>query len=423
MKNSIIKQLALATFCSFTLMLSGCLKEDTNPAEGTPNSEVSLYVLKNLFKDENIQISRDKLSGAYITGGVVVSHHENNNLPQGLIALESVWRGQIRGLFVQVQNTGNYSFGDSLSIDIEGTYLSDINGSLVLTGLAPDQISVVSSGHQKTHRPVSIQALQNNYSQFEATLVSVTADVEPEPATGTTLEGVKTLQDGEGNGLILFTDGAANFAQNILAPSATFQGIALRSGSDVNLRMQNGGDMAYPSGRIYPGWPETYEEPSHPKGSYNMTDINNNVGFSTGEWHLYQSIIGNTAGRDRIVSGTNAIRFQQNRSDDEYLQMNFDVPNGASKVTFWYGSYYTDRSCTFQLEYSLDQGTTWSTIGNPISDAHPTSESLIAKQAVFLMDIDVPVRFRINKLGLGTSNNSISNGRLGVDDFAIYQSY
>ena len=154
-----------------------------------------------------------------------------------------------------------------------------------------------------------------------------------------------------------------------------------------------------------------------------MPDIGNNVGLPTGEWHLYQAIFGSTAGRDRIVSGLNAIRLQQNRSDDEYVQMNFDVPDGASKVTFWYGAYYNDQSSTFKLEYSTDHGATWQQVGEQISDAHTFAQDMNPKQAIFLMNIPGPVRFRVNKLGLGTSNNTVSNGRLGIDDIAIYKSY
>jgi len=181
--------------------------------------------------------------------------------------------------------------------------------------------------------------------------------------------------------------------------------------------------MAYASGKLYAGWPETFDAvDASVKGSYDMKD-KNAVSFPTGQWNLYQAILGTTAGRDRIVSGKNAIRMQQNLSVDGYVQMNFDVPNGASKVTLWYGSYYTDRSCTFKLEYSTDGGTTWKQTGEPISDAHTTTESMNSKQAVFLMNIQGPVRFRVTKLGLGTSNNVINNGRLGLDDIAIYKSY
>src|SRR5690606_21912792 len=123
-------------------------------------------------------------------------------------------------------------------------------------------------------------------------------------------------------------------------------------------------------------------------------------------------------------SGLQAIRFQQNLRVPALLQMNYDVPDGASKVTFWYGSYYNDASSTFTLEASQDGGTTWTQVGDPISDAHKNSESLNPKQATFMMSIDGPVRFRINKLGLGpSSGTAVQNGRLGVDDFAIYKNY
>jgi len=175
-------------------------------------------------------------------------------------------------------------------------------------------------------------------------------------------------------------------------------------------------------GQLYAGWPETFESPSEPKGSYNMPAIGNNVTLHTGQWHLYRAIIASTVGRDRIVSGDNAVRMQQDRSDDAYLQMNFDVPNGASKVTFWYGSYWNDPSCSFALEYSQDQGSTWQQTGPAITDAHKTSADPNSKQASFLMNIQGPVRFRITKKGLGASSDNVQNGRLGIDDFAIYSS-
>jgi hypothetical protein len=59
-----------------------------------------------------------------------------------------------------------------------------------------------------------------------------------------------------------------------------------------------------------------------------------------------------------------------------------------------------------------------------LSDAHRFSESSSAKLATFSMDIDGPVRFRIHKLGLGpSSGTTVKNGRLGIDDFAVYQNY
>ena len=45
------------------------------------------------------------------------------------------------------------------------------------------------------------------------------------------------------------------------------------------------------------------------------------------------------------------------------------------------------------------------------------------KASSFLMNISGPVRFRITKLGLGVTSATIFNGRLDIDDLAVYQGY
>ena len=69
-----------------------------------------------------------------------------------------------------------------------------------------------------------------------------------------------------------------------------------------------------PSGPIYRNFPESFEAvPQATKGSYDMNTAavpDNTVTFGTGPWKLYQSILGNTSGRDRYT-GTQGIRMQQ----------------------------------------------------------------------------------------------------------------
>ena len=134
---------------------------------------------------------------------------------------------------------------------------------------------------------------------------------------------------------------------------------------------------------------------------------------------LYQAILGKE-GNDRAVSQPNAIRMQQNLSEPGYLQMNFDVPNGATKVTAWVGSYgaSSDKPAQWKLEYSQDQGVTWIQIGEDKWAISKTKELI-----TFLMDIEGPVRFRIHKYGPGNGSTdaTIQNGRLSIDDFAIYE--
>lgn len=412
----------LITSLSAAFLFNGCIKEDPNESEGVLNPEISIFSLRNVYKNNSVTLNTDNLSGANYTAGVVISNAENKNLPEGIIAVQSMWRGQSRGILLKVADPTKYAFGDSIRVALDGAQLTRENNRLLVDNLKQDPVKL-ASGIEKPYVSVSINSLLSNLEIFESQLINITADVDPEPANGATFSGEKQIIDGEGKKINLFTESNASFANEKIAPSATFQGIILASDNGPELRLQKAEDMLYPSGKLYPGWPESFEEPYQGKTSYNVAATGNLLEMSTGTWWLYQVIQGETGGRDRIVTGLQALRFQQNRSDNEYAQMNFDVPNGSSKVTFFYGSYYNDRSSTFQLEYSIDQGTTWTIVGDPISDAHTTSQSMTAKQAIFLMDIDQPVRFRINKLGLGSSNTTISNGRLGVDDFAIYQGY
>lgn len=426
MKN--LKNIALISIIAST-MLTGCIKEDENFAVGLNNPETSLYNIRNLHKGSDVTLDAQSLYEAKYIKGVVISNAAGNNIPQNYIVVQNTWRSQTRGILVDIgsfkaNGTIPYAFGDSVVINLENMVLSSQEDDLlVLKNLKEDNIEIINSGNIVASRAVSITALINKFQDYESTYIDLTADLETEPANGTPLKGNKILIDGEQNKLNLFTAEGANFANDPVAPSATFVGIPYKENKEIQLRLQSYAGMTYPSGRIYIGWPETFENPEGAKGSYNMPAINNNMAFSTGEWHLFQSIIGDTPGRDRIVSGSKAIRFQQNLAVPAYLQMNFDVADGASKITFWYGAYYTDRSSSFMLEYSKDQGATWTKVGDVIIDAHKTSESLNAKQAIFLMNIQGPTRFRITKLGLGTSSNTVDNGRLGIDDVSVFRSY
>lgn len=166
-------------------------------------------------------------------------------------------------------------------------------------------------------------------------------------------------------------------------------------------------------GKIYPGFPEKFEtEDPKTKTSYKKGKVE----LKTGSWIFDQAILGNADGD--LTKGKQAVRMQKNLDDPSLLEMDFDLPNGASKVSFVYGSYGKDASCMFILESSTDGGQTWTRADKVINDA---SKDL--SNATFKLDIKGNVRFRINKIGLGSSETepSIKNGRLNIDDFAVYQ--
>ncbi|WP_353132193.1 hypothetical protein [Pseudopedobacter sp.] len=163
--------------------------------------------------------------------------------------------------------------------------------------------------------------------------------------------------------------------------------------------------------KLYPKYPESFETGN--KMNYRIDDID----LPTGRWRLDNAVIQNQK-YDGAVSGEYAVRMIFNNTTSAYLQMMYDLPKGASKVEFWYKSFALDKPCMFQLEYSTDKGKKWQAIGDLIV---ATDKQKYTK-AEMNMDIEGRVRFRINKIGLGdgAKNQEISNGRLNIDDFAVY---
>jgi hypothetical protein len=100
-----------------------------------------------------------------------------------------------------------------------------------------------------------------------------------------------------------------------------------------------------------------------------------------------------------------------------YLEMDFDLPYGASKFSFYYGAAtkggndvtVTTAPIIVKAEYSQDSGATWIPLGEDLTVT--TVEEQYFKE--YELDINGPVRFRIGK------NNS--RARLMVDEIAVYE--
>ncbi|RPD45894.1 hypothetical protein DNI29_17250 [Hymenobacter sediminis] len=422
---TIKKLLPLALLSAFGF--SGCLEENPNYAEGMLSPIASIDDVRRLYQGADVVLDQQKLAGAHQLVGVVISDAAGGNVPGGQHALviQNKRRGLVRGMILPLPAAGATSFavGDSVVVDITGATLSKGSGALRIEGLTPANVTKVSSGKTPVVRETTIANLLATPEAYEGTLVRVTGgNITPLPVSGDTYGGDKVLADGSDNRIGLHTEATASFATRRMPASATFVGIAVGSTATpaLQLWLRNPSDAIDPSGPVYAGFPESFEAvPQATKGSYNMNTAavpDNTVNFGTGPWKLYQSILGNTSGRDRYT-GAQGIRMQQGLSESAFVEMKFDVPNGASKVTLLYGAYYTDASSSWKLEYSQDQGKTWKQTGQTITDAGNWQRSI-----TFLLNISGPVRFRINKLGLGTSNPpTVLNGRLGLDDIAIYE--
>lgn len=144
---------------------------------------------------------------------------------------------------------------------------------------------------------------------------------------------------------------------------------------------------------VYAGFPETFNTGT--KAAYATASVT----LPTGSWELNNALIGNTTS-DR-KNGAQSVRIQTTG----LLTMMFNVTNGASQVTVAHAIYGTDASSTWNLQYSTNNGSTWTTTGSTI-----TTSSTTLSTATFTMTLTGNVRFRIQKL---------TGGRLNIDDFSI----
>jgi len=419
-----IKSILIAGMLVFSLQ--SCVKDYHNPASGTSGDVITIFALKQAYQGSEVTLSKEAIGGASKIAGVVISDKTGLNVEPGTFVLQQTVSTTnsatdvTRGIILKMSSgNADYNFGDSLIININDLKLDRLNGRLTISGLTPDKVSLAGT-RVPLVRYATLGILKVNMDEYESTLISLNADVA-DFAGGTTFAGLRKLKDNTGPEIYLQTRNEASFSGTQVPLDAQFNGIAgyyneasKDTGSAKKVIMpRNAADIQFTSGVIYPNFPESFEAPDFSaKSSYNSgTNI---IALNSGSWTLLQAILANTLGSDKInAPGKQSIRMQQNLTTSGFVQMNFDVPDGASKVSVFYGKYATDAKSSFKLEYSTNQGTTWIAVGNNITDMPEKG----AKQATWAVNVTGPVRFRINKNGIGTSNN----GRLALDDFAIYK--
>lgn len=409
-------------------VVAGC--GDTNPAEGIISPIVGVSYVRDLYNGDDVVLQPDLLMGANQIAGQVISDASGGNVGTSELVLQNVSKGKLAGISLDfgTDALAEYLPGDSIKIDITAGVLTRKNGTLKITGLNKSGITKVISGLTPLVRTVAVSELYSNFQNYESTLVQVNnAGIDPAPVGGEVFAGDKKLDDGTGGNIFLSTETDASFANNSVPMNATFVGIAtyLNATKNTNvgarqlLKIRNERDISNASGSTYANFPETFEFPvATEKSAYDMPAIDNTITLKSGSWKLEQSVLGAVRNSDRFNSmGFQAVRMQKDLTVPALLQMNFDLPKGASKVSLVYGSYATDPSSTWRLEYSQDGGTTWEKIAEDVTDA-----SSKPKLVTFNVNIKGPVRFRVNKLGLGKSNIPfLLNGQLNIEDFTVYQ--
>jgi hypothetical protein len=211
----------------FTLALLGGCKKESNYPGGTVSPYIAMYDVRDLYKGQDITLSKENMFGADKIAGVVISDHSGGNTPAGFLVLQDSRRlSQLRGITIPLgTEAATYVPGDSLVISVEGGVLKRVNGILQLTGITAGKISKVASG-----RPVAPLIVRSNQvlaapANYESTLISVTrAGFDPNLPTGSTYAGDKVINDGFGN-LTLHTETGATFANKPLPYLSNFTGI------------------------------------------------------------------------------------------------------------------------------------------------------------------------------------------------------
>ncbi len=218
---------------SFILLLTvsfwGCQKDKYPGGEISPY--IALYDLRNIYKGQDVTLTKENMLGSTTITGTVVSDHSGGNLPAGLLIVQDNRRlSQLRGISIPIgAEAAKYQPGDSVKINVEGKVLKKIDGILQLTGVEATGITKVSSGNTVISPRVPTSFMLTNPDQYESVLsVIVKGGFDPLPNPGDVLSGNKALNDGFGT-ITLHTEANANFSNEQAPVLANFYGILFNS--------------------------------------------------------------------------------------------------------------------------------------------------------------------------------------------------
>lgn len=208
--------------------LWSCKKSDTYPG-ATLSPYMALLDLRDIYKGQDVTLTKDNMFGADRIIGAVISDHTGKNLPAGLVIMQDSRRlGQLRGIALNIgADAVNYKPGDSIIVNVEGSVLKRDNGILQVTGLSAGKISKISSGAAPAPNVVKANLILDNPQAYESTLISITkAGFDPAIPPGSTYAGDRIINDGFGN-ITLHTEAAAPWAAKTLPFLSNFTGIVV----------------------------------------------------------------------------------------------------------------------------------------------------------------------------------------------------
>lgn len=165
---------------------------------------------------------------------------------------------------------------------------------------------------------------------------------------------------------------------------------------------------------LYPNFPEKFDT-NVVKEDYADGD----VVMKTGTWRLKGvKLLTKRNGMEIEDDGTKGLVFVSNNKGPMVAEMKFDLADGIAKISVQSSSFGTDASCKWRLQISMDEGNNWKWAGREV-----LVNNKVPQEEEIKLNVKGPVRLRIVKLGLGNpkEDSSIQNGRLVIDNIAIYK--
>lgn len=400
---------------STLISMYSCKKEVK--VTGSPSPLISLTDVRTLYNDAALVLKSADMMGASSICGIVISDPSNGNSPDGLVLMQSYRRKQLTGIALALgSEASQYKAGDSIVVKIEGATLERVNGILQISNLQAAAVNKISANNvQKINvSATTFSAITGKMDLYESTLVQLRSAVIKNHTSGQIFSGDVELSDWA-NTILMHTAATASFSQLPLPGLGDYTGIALfNSSNQATFWLRSANDYIgqslepYRPGELYQNFPEGWE--SH-AGSRKSAYTGTKDQFPSGEWlmaNMYSISSVNVINK----TGTWAIMLRNGFAAS--LEMNFNLPYGASKFSFYYGAATTSATdanlpIVVKAEYSQDSGNTWKALGDDL---------IVSVQATkyfkeYELNIKGPVRFRVAK--------DAANSRMFIDHIAVYQ--
>lgn len=231
--------LSAAAGLALMLLLSGCDKElDTPPERTLPTGSVlSIKRLRDLHATTFAYLPH-RFTGDSSVYGVVTGDETNGNLYKNIYMQDDT-----AGIVLRLKNSGGLYAGDRIRIYLKGTTLSSYAGLLqldsvdvdnnvikqeTLVPVAPKVVSVTQVTPALQGQLIRLDSVQ--FIADEANGVTTWSDAINQSSVN------RTLEDCDGNTIIVRTSGYANFAAQVLPQgNGSFTAVVGQFGSDMQL--------------------------------------------------------------------------------------------------------------------------------------------------------------------------------------------